>query len=77
MLLRLAWIFGALSTRKYDALVRARTFGPKAPAGTKDRLDGLERTLTEDRLAVVLFLVGAIILLYTIRNAPMGIPPVL
>lgn len=72
VLLRIAWIFGALSTNKYDALVREREYGPQGSAASTERLEGLERALVEDRVAVVLFLAAAIILLYTFQNAPMG-----
>ncbi len=65
MILRAAWILGFLSTREYDMRL------PGRPALiVQSRIKTLERSLWEDRLAIVLFLIGALILVYTFRNAP-------
>jgi hypothetical protein len=58
-----AWIFGLISTRRYAVQPWKKRFGhgPLSP---------LERSLFEDRLAVVLFLLGTVILVYTFLNAP-------
>lgn len=65
MILRAAWILGFLSTREYDMRLRGH------PALiVQSRIKTLERSLWEDRLAIVLFLIGALILVYTFRNAP-------
>jgi hypothetical protein len=69
--LRLAWIFGFLSTREYDARCRQNRFGPKALESTNSALQRLERGLAEDRLAVVLVLLSVVILLYTYLNGPL------
>jgi hypothetical protein len=70
IMLRLAWIFGFVSTREYDSERRVERFGPEAA----DAIDGtpqhLERTLLEDRVAMILFLIGIIIFAYTFLNAP-------
>jgi hypothetical protein len=64
MKLRIGWILGFVSTEDYG---RHRGQPVYAPEG---RTKSLERCLLEDRLAIVLFLVGAIILAYTFLNAP-------
>lgn len=69
MFLRLAWIFGLISTREYEQRRRQKQFGQSAVPATESAFARLERTLTEDRLAVVLFLVGTVILAYTVLNA--------
>jgi hypothetical protein len=68
--LRLAWILGFLSTRDYDLRMREKTLGTGAIEATGDALRRLEGALNQDRLAVIVFLIGAIILAYTILNAP-------
>ena len=69
MLLRLAWIFGFISTRDYEARRRKEKYGPAAVAATESAFARLERSLAEDRLAIVLFLAGFIIIAYTVMNA--------
>lgn len=68
--LRLAWILGFLSTRDYDSRMREKRFGSGAVEATESALQLLERALNQDRLAVIVFFIGAIILVYTILNAP-------
>jgi hypothetical protein len=70
MMLRLAWIFGLLSTRDYALRLRERRFRPAVAAPTEYALQRLERPLLEDRLAVIFFLLGSILLAYTFLNAP-------
>jgi hypothetical protein len=66
MMLRIIWILGFVSTREYDRRMRNQPiYAPES------RTKSLERCLLEDRLAIILFLAGAIILAYTFLNAPM------
>ncbi len=69
-MIRLAWILGLVSTRNYGSQLRAKRFGPEASSGSEGTLKHLERMLFEDRLAIILFLVGAIIFAYTFLQAP-------
>jgi len=62
-----AWIFGLLSTRRYAIHPWTKRFGSGAHECTFSRLEHL---LFEDRLAVILFLLGTVILVYTFLNAP-------
>jgi len=71
MKLRFAWIFGFVSTREYSARVRAERFGPDAGAPIDGAMRRLERSLAEDRLAVVLFLIAVGIVTYTVLYAPL------
>jgi len=65
MMLRIGWILGFVSTPDYDRRIRGQNvFTPES------RTRRLEHSLWEDRLAIVLFLIGAIILTYTFLNAP-------
>lgn len=70
VLLRFAWIFGFISTRRYDLHVRLKRFGSGAVEGSDTALGRLENALIEDRVAVILFLIGLTILAYTYLNAP-------
>jgi hypothetical protein len=70
MMLRLAWIFGLLSTRDYALWMRQQRFRPAVTEPTDCALERLERPLLEDRLAVILFLFGMMIFVYTFLNAP-------
>jgi len=70
MMLRLAWICGLLSTRDYDCQTRQRKFGKAAIAANERALRHMERSLVEDRIAVIVFLVAITIFLYTIECAP-------
>lgn len=70
MMLRLAWICGLVSTRDYDNLTRQRRFGQAAIAANEGALKRMERSLVEDRIAVVVFLVAITIFVYTIKYAP-------
>jgi hypothetical protein len=69
MMLRLAWILGLLSTRDYDLSMRQKRFRRAVPEATDCALQRLERPLFEDRLAVILFLLGIAIFAYTFLNA--------
>jgi hypothetical protein len=62
-----AWIFGLLSTRRYAIQPWTKRFGSGTHECTFSRL---EHSLFEDRLAVILFLLGTVILVYTFLNAP-------
>jgi len=70
MILRLCWICGLVSTREYDFQTRRRKFGKAAIAASEGALERLERSLVEDRIAVVVFLLAISIFLYTIEYAP-------
>jgi len=59
-----AWIFGLLSTRRYAANPWKKHFGP-ATVASECTLTRLEHLLSEDRLAVILFLLGTVILVCT------------
>jgi hypothetical protein len=65
MMLRIRWIVGFVSTHEYGRRMRNQpVYAPES------RAKSLERCLMEDRLAIILFLAGAIILAYTFLNAP-------
>lgn len=49
-------------------MIGAPVANPPRP-GSREKT--LERSLWEDRLAIVLFMIGAVILTYTLLNAPM------
>lgn len=66
MMLRIGWLFGFVSTPDYDRRSRGQ---PGRTPGSREKT--LERSLWEDRLAIVLFMIGAVILTYTLLNAPM------
>ena len=70
MMLRLAWIFGLLSTRDYDLRMRQKRFRSAGAEATGCALQRFERPLFEDRLAVILFLLGIMVFAYTFLNAP-------
>lgn len=70
MMFRLAWTFGFITTREYSARTRTEQYGREAGTPTDAALQRLETTLIQDRLALVIFLVGVIILAYTALNAP-------
>lgn len=70
MMLRFAWICGLVSTRDYDYHTRQRRIGRAAIAANDGALERMERSLVEDRIAVVVFLVAITIFLYTLEYAP-------
>jgi hypothetical protein len=70
MMLRLAWICGLLTTRDYDYQIRQRRIGGAAITANEAALKRMERSLVEDRIAVVVFLVAITIFLYTLEYAP-------
>ena len=70
MMLRLAWICGLVSTRDYDCQIRQRKIGNAAIAANEGALKRMERSLVEDRIALVVFLVAITIFLYTLEYAP-------
>ncbi len=69
-MLRLAWIFGLLSTRDYDIRIRQKRFQPSQAQTDVYVLEPLEQRLLEDRFAVILFLLGSLLFAYTFLNAP-------
>jgi len=69
-LLRLAWICGLISSREYASRARLDRFGPEAVSAAETTLKYVEKLLLQERLAVVLFLIGIAILTYTLINAP-------
>ena len=70
MMLRLAWICGLVSTRQYDCQRRQRKIGQAAITANEGALERMERSLVEDRIAVVVLLIAITIFLYTIEYAP-------
>jgi hypothetical protein len=70
MMLRLAWICGFVSTRDYECQTRQRRIGNAAIAANEGALKRMERSLVEDRIAVVVLLVAFTIFLYTLEYAP-------
>ena len=70
MMLRLGWILGILSTRRYSIHTRRKRFGPDATEAYDYGLSQLEDALFQDRLTVMLFLFTCIVLAYTFLNAP-------
>jgi hypothetical protein len=70
VLLRFAWIFGFLSTRRYAVHARKQRSASVEPVVHDCTLARLEKSLFEDRLAVLLFLLGGVILIYTFLYAP-------
>jgi hypothetical protein len=69
-MLRLAWICGLITTRDYDTQKRLQKFGNAAIAANEGALKRMERSLVEDRIAVIVFLLAITIFLYTIEYAP-------
>jgi hypothetical protein len=69
-MLRLAWICGLVSTREYDCQTRQRRIGVAAIAANDGALERMERSLVEDRIAVIVLLVAITIFLYTVEYAP-------
>jgi len=69
-LLRLAWILGFVSTPDYHARMRRSRYGAQAIVGGESAVNRLERTLAQDRLALVLFLLGLVLLLFTWVHGP-------
>ena len=70
MMLRLAWICGLITTRDYDCQTRQKKFGNAAIAANAGALKHMERSLVQDRIAVIVFLLAITIFLYTIEYAP-------
>ena len=70
MMLRLAWICGLVTTRDYDCQKRQRKFGNGAITANESALKRMERSLVEDRIAVIVFLLAITIFLFTIEYAP-------
>jgi len=70
LLWRIAWILGLISTRGYHARIRQHRFGASLTHAPEAAIRDLDRSLLEDRCAVVLFLISAVILVYTFLNAP-------
>ncbi len=70
MMLRVAWIFGVLSTPDYDVRLRQKRFGKAAIRANQFALQRMERALVEDRIAIVVFAIAISIVLYTIKYAP-------
>jgi hypothetical protein len=69
-MLRLAWIFGLISTRDYNCLIRQKKFGGAVVTATEAALKRMERSLVEDRIAVIVLLLAITLFLYTIEYAP-------
>ena len=70
MMLRLAWIVGLVSTRDYNRQMRQKRLGKAAVEANEAALKRMERSLVEDRIAVIVFLVAITIFLYAIEYAP-------
>jgi len=69
-LLRIAWICGLVSSGDYVTRVRLERFGPEAVSAAETALKHVDRLLLQERVAIVLFLIGIAILTYTVLNAP-------
>jgi hypothetical protein len=69
-MLRLAWILGVVSTRDYDYQTRQKKFGNAAVTANEGALKRMERSLVEDRIAMILFLLAITIFVFTIEYAP-------
>lgn len=69
-MLRLAWIFGVISTRDYDYRNRQKRIGTCVIGANEGALQRLERSLTRDRIAVILIVVAITILLYALEYGP-------
>ena len=72
--MRLAWIFGVISTRDYDYRNRQKRIGACAIGANEGALERLERSLTRDRVAVIIILIAITILLYAFQYAPASTP---
>ena len=70
LFLRAAWILGFVSTPEYHSRTRTMLFGSGLPAPTDAALERMERSLASDRLAVVLLLIGAVLLVWTWVHGP-------
>ena len=64
-MLRLAWIAGIITTPQYVRHARQKQFGSAAANPLASTLGHWDRSLFKDRIAVVLFLAGFMILAYT------------
>jgi len=70
LLVRLTWILGFISTPEYHARMRRSRFGAHAVLGGEPAVRRLERSLASDRLALVLFLLGLVLLVYAWVHGP-------
>lgn len=70
LFLRVGWILGVVSTAEYHSRVRNLRYGDGAPKASDATLRRMERALTADRLAVVLFLLGTVLLVYAWMHGP-------
>ena len=69
-MLRLAWIFGFISTQDYESRKRRKKLGSLAIDANEAALNRVERSLVYDRIAVIVFLIALTILFYTVKYAP-------
>ena len=69
--LRFAWILGFLSTHEYETKRRQARFGANAVQATDAVFHRLERTLSQERCALVLLLVALVLLAYTALHGPL------
>ena len=68
MMLRLAWIFGVISTRDYDCRTRQKSLGTSAVGANEGALRRMERSLVTDRIAVIVFLIAITIFSIAFKN---------
>jgi hypothetical protein len=71
-MLRLSWILGLVTTGEYSKRLRTARFGPEyAKVELPDcAVNKLEATLKEHRIALIVFLVGITVVVYTLINGP-------
>jgi len=74
--LSVAWIAGVISTSEYVRLKRQREYGCEAAYVVEASLRHSDRLLLENRIAVVVFLIGFLLLAYTFVNSPSANYPV-
>jgi membrane-bound ClpP family serine protease len=67
----LAWLLGLISTRDYETKRRRRDLGAEAVEATDEVVRRLEGTLVQDRLALVLFLIGVVVLVFSYLHGPL------
>lgn len=65
-MLRTAWILGFVSTQEYSQQIRSDQVGYEF----RHSRGRLQTILLEERVAIVVFLLGVVLLAYTFLNAP-------
>lgn len=70
-MLRLAWLAGFITTPEYLRRKRQQQYGCDAVHPIPTSVRHFDRTLLEERIAVLVFLVGFLLLAYTFLHAPL------